>query len=99
MAIEFCHACSSVTQCRVISGGRHYLEKPYMNAYVRTRKCDDCGGEFETYEIGASSFNGLRKILTQSKNLANLIDNTWADTKDEFHKDSVALNKLDQKDP
>lgn len=88
MTIMYCQGCHSVAECRVESPQPPhrtiYFERPYMNAYVRIRKCDGCGATFRTFELGEASFKALRRIVEMSQAAGEYIDDTWAATKEEF---------------
>lgn len=88
MTIMFCHKCHQIAECKVENPQpTHrsiYFEHPYINAYIRERTCSHCKNTFKTYEIGEASFLALRKILEMSSGIGKYIENTWAETRDEF---------------
>jgi len=88
MTIMFCQECHQVSDCHVENPQpTHrsvYYEFPYINAYIRERTCTNCGGSFNTYEIGDATFSTLRKIAEMSQSTGNLINNTWAETREDF---------------
>jgi len=88
MTIMFCQNCHSISECKVESPQPShrtiYFEDPYLNAYIRERTCERCGGIFKTYEIGEASFKALRQVVEMAVETGKFIEKTWANTKEEF---------------
>ena len=69
-----------------------------MNAYVRIRHCADCRQSFRTYEIGEETFRTLRRVVEMVGASAEIINETWATTLEEFEELRSASDEASSED-